>query len=125
MTTRQTKYSTAVTDFMTKNGHGTNYEILKSLRKKYPELSATTVHRVTSRLLHQGTLSSAPPSADGSMRYDINLTPHDHFICTNCGGVRDIDVANELIPLVSDALGGCKITGNLLIHGSCEACKIK
>ena len=124
MTTRQTKYSKAVTDFLEKEGHGTNLQILEFLHKKYPELSATTVHRVTARLYEQNKLASAPPAVDGSMRYDYNTQPHDHFVCTKCGGIRDIDVADTITPLVSKALGGCKITGNLLINGSCETCML-
>lgn len=125
MNSRQTKYSKAVSEFLETKGHATNLQIQESLHKIYPELSATTVHRVTARLLEQNKLASAPPTSDGSMRYDHKTKPHDHFICTNCGGIRDIDVADKLIPLVSDALGGCKITGNLLIHGSCETCILK
>ncbi len=122
MTTRQTKYSKAVTDFLEKHDHATNSQILEYLHEIYPELSATTVHRVTARLCEQNRLAIAPPSSDGSMRYDYKTKPHDHFICNSCGGIRDIDVAESLIPLVNKALGGCKISGNLLIHGSCETC---
>ena len=120
--TRQTKYTKAVTAHMRKLGHATNMQLLESMRTSYPELSATTIHRITTRFLQQGLIHHAPPDKDGSMRFDTNLSPHDHFVCTACGGIRDIDVADEITPLVSNALGGCKITGRLLIHGSCKSC---
>jgi Fur family peroxide stress response transcriptional regulator len=121
-TLRNTKYSEDIIKFLGSNGHATNLEIIESLRIKYPRLSATTVHRVTSRLCENGLINEAPPDLIGSMRFDSNLTPHDHFICMNCGGIRDIYVAEEFIPRISEALGGCKVTGRLVINGSCELC---
>jgi hypothetical protein len=46
-------------------------------------------------------------------------------LCQSCGGIRDIDVADDVIPTISKALGGCRITGRLVINGSCELCLIK
>lgn len=120
--TRVTKYSKAVLEVLGLKHHATNSELLLELRKIYPELSATTVHRVTSRLVAQSKIAEAPADVHGSMRYDANCTPHDHFVCMHCGGIRDLDVAERLIPHISEALGGCKITGRLLVHGSCEHC---
>lgn len=119
---RDTKYSKEIISVMARLNHATNLEILRELQKTYPELSATTVHRSTSRLAERAKLNEAPPDNHGSMRFDANLKVHDHFVCTHCGGIRDIEVAEDLIPTISKALGGCKITGNLLIHGSCETC---
>jgi len=122
VTARHTKYTKAIISTLSNFGHAVNTELLEELRKSYPELSATTVHRTSARLAERGLISTAPPDAQGSMRYDTNLLPHDHFVCTLCGGIRDIQVAQEFIPAISSALGGCKITGRLLIYGNCEIC---
>lgn len=119
---RLTPQIKAITEIMAHCGHATNAELLQTLRKTYPTISATTVHRITNRLQQRGQLSHAPSDAQGSMRYDSHLPPHDHFICDSCGGIRDIDVAESLIPTISKALGGCKITGRLVIRGNCEKC---
>lgn len=119
---RETRYSKLIATLITKLGHATNAEILTELRVVYPDISATTVHRSSARLAERGVIALAPPDAHGSMRYDANTNPHDHFVCTNCGGIRDIVVAENIIPTISQALGGCKITGRLLIQGSCETC---
>jgi Fe2+ or Zn2+ uptake regulation protein len=121
-TMRYTKYTQDIIDIIRDKGHATNLEILDEIQLSYPQVSATTVHRVTSRLCENGLISEAPVDLAGSMRYDSNLSPHDHFICTNCGGIRDINVADEFIPSISKALGGCKVTGRLVINGSCELC---
>jgi len=87
--------------------------------------TCTTVHRITARLQERGVIALGPSMKDGSMRYDANTIPHDHFVCNDCDGTRDIDVANELIPRISESLGGCRVTGRLVIYGSCEKCLVK
>jgi Fur family transcriptional regulator, peroxide stress response regulator len=120
--TRDSKYTKEITKIIDNFGHATNAGILLKLQAIYPDVSATTVHRSTSRLAERGLIAVAPPDNQGSMRYDANTNAHDHFICNYCGGIRDLEVADKLIPTISKALGGCKITGRLLIHGSCETC---
>ena len=122
LASRETKYSTAIMLQLEKLGHATNSEMLTALRSTYPDLSATTVHRATTRLHERGKIREAPADRQGAMRYDFNTAPHDHFICTNCGNLKDIDIAENFIPIISKALGGCKVTGRLVIHGSCENC---
>jgi Fe2+ or Zn2+ uptake regulation protein len=122
--TRNTKYSKEIENILELYGHATNSQILKQLNVPYPEVTATTVHRVTTRLAERGVVTEAPRDKTGATRYDSNTLAHDHFICNLCDGIRDIDIAKELIPKISNALGGCKITGRLVINGNCEACLI-
>ena len=123
ITQRQTKYCQAIEVTLTNMGHATNNELLIELRKSYPDLSATTVHRATARLSARGIIAIAPTSHDGSMRYDTNVVPHDHFLCTNCGILRDTDVKNKMIPILESAIGDCHISGRLTISGICKKCK--
>ena len=119
---RQTKYCRDIVDLLHKRGHASNTELLTALRRKYPELSATTVHRATARLAAREQIALAPPDKGGAMRYDANVQLHDHFICQTCERVRDIDIAEKVIPEVNKALGACKVTGRLVIYGSCDSC---
>jgi Fur family peroxide stress response transcriptional regulator len=123
--TRSTKYTTAILETIEKSGHATNAELLEALRAIFPELSATTVHRATARLCELGKIGEAPTDSHGAMRFDFKTFPHDHFMCTLCGGIRDLDVADALVLQISKALGGCQITGRLIIQGSCEKCFVK
>ena len=122
-TQRQTKYCQAIELEISKLGHATNAELLEALRLLYPELSATTVHRATSRLASRGTIGIAPPRNDGSMCYDSNAKPHDHFQCLSCGVLRDTDVKDKVIPILEDSIGDCSISGRLTISGICKICK--
>jgi Fe2+ or Zn2+ uptake regulation protein len=123
--TRSTKYTKEILRIVETSGHATNAEILEVLRKTYFDVTATTVHRVTTRLADHGEIAEAPHDINGAIRYDCNTEVHDHFLCQSCGGVKDIDVADDVIPTISKALGGCRITGRLVIYGSCERCLIK
>jgi Fe2+ or Zn2+ uptake regulation protein len=120
---RQTKYCQAIEVMLADMGHATNNELLIKLRNSYPDLSATTVHRATARLASRKTIAIAPPSHDGSMRYDTNVIPHDHFLCTNCGILRDTDVKDKMVPILESAIGDCHISGRLTISGICKQCK--
>lgn len=119
---RATKYTIATLSFLQKHGHSTNLEIVEGLREEFPELSKTTVHRITSRLLGQGKIRSAPATRENSSRFDSNVLPHDHFKCNNCDRLRDIHVPRELLTSVQEQLGKCQIDGNVVISGVCGRC---
>lgn len=119
---RQTKYCRAIASALDVRGHATNAELLADLRAAYPDLSATTVHRATARLAARGDIALAPPTTDGAMRYDSQTLPHDHFICSTCGNLRDTDIRDKLIPLLEESIGDCRISGRLTISGTCKSC---
>lgn len=121
---RETKYCAAIRSALAQIGHATNAQLLSQLRQSYPDLSATTVHRVTTRLLAGGEIQMAPNTVNGSVRYDANLVPHDHFVCAGCDGVRDIDVASQILPYLVTALGDCKPSGRLAVTGTCAQCDV-
>lgn len=119
---RQTKYCDAIKLTLTAKNHATNTELLSKLRESFPELSATTVHRATARLASRGEISIAPVSIDGSMRYDANTKPHDHFLCMKCGMLRDTDVKDKVAPILESSMDDCHISGRLTISGVCTEC---
>lgn len=120
---RTTKYSIAVLSFLQNHNHSTNLDIVKGLRENYPEVSKTTVHRVTARLLAQGKIQSAPTTHNQAARFDSNLLPHDHFNCNNCDRLRDIVVPRQLLDSIQTQLGNCQIDGNIVINGTCSRCR--
>lgn len=108
---------------MRRLGHATNHELLENLRKTYPELSATTVHRITTRLHERGELQLAPSGRDGALRYDNNQTVHDHFICSACGLIRDASLGDSVRPAIEQAIGSdCSLSGSLTVSGVCKNC---
>ena len=122
---RQTQNCKDIERALRRLGHASNTELLQKLRKTNPSLSATTVHRATSRLASRGVIAIAPPSIDGSMRYDANTHPHDHFMCNRCGLLRDTDIKDKVIPILESRMDDCVISGRLTISGECKKCMSK
>lgn len=122
VTERQTKYCTAIVELLEVAGHATNLELLTELRRTYPTLSATTVHRATHRLAARGKIAFAPPASDGSARYDANIKAHDHFLCSSCGLLKDTDIKDQVVPILQAAIDGCNVSGRLTISGLCKQC---
>ncbi len=122
---RQTKYCTSIVSLLKRMGHATNQELLVELRRVYPGLSATTVHRATQRLASRGKIAIAPNAVDGSIRYDANTKPHDHFACDKCNQLVDADLKDKIMPIINRSIVGCDISGRLTIAGVCHNCLIK
>ncbi len=122
---RDSKYCQAISEYLGRVGHATNAMILDALRAEFPTLSATTVHRATARLASRGELGIAPCDCQGAIRYDRNTTPHDHFMCSSCGMLRDTDIAGDVLPIVEANLEDCHISGRITISGTCKFCRQK
>ncbi len=126
MTERLTRYVKDVEDYLKKTRHSSNGEILEHLQKKYADVSATTVHRITTRLVERSKLSLAPVAKGNVMRFDTSSEPHDHFLCSNCDMLRDVNVADGIRPILEQSIGdGCSISGNLVITGLCKKCTME
>lgn len=120
---RETKYTTAVREAIAVCGHATNAELLETVQRTYPQVSATTIHRITSRLCERGELQLAPSGRENALRYDANLTPHDHFMCNECGLMRDAQLGDVVRPEIEAAIGdGCSLSGSLTVSGLCRRC---
>lgn len=121
---RSTKYVVAAKKYLYKVGHATNAELLAVLQRDYPQLSATTIHRITTRLMERGDILLAPVGQDNVLRFDANTEPHDHFMCMNCGLLRDTILDDKVRSLIEGSIGdGCEISGRLVVSGLCKNCK--
>lgn len=122
MVERQTKYITTVREIMQRKSHATNAAILAELQITYPDVSATTVHRITSRLVDRGELTLAPSAHDNSTRFDTTTAQHDHFSCNQCDCLNDVTLPDEVRQGLDDQLQGCSLSGPLTIQGTCRNC---
>lgn len=123
--TRQTKYVVAVIDSLEHLSHATNLELLTYIRRAYPEVSATTIHRITTRLKARNSIAVAPSAQDGSERYDVTSSPHHHFLCLKCGRICDVpdtEEASRAVSKLKELSGQCAIAGTLTMQGICNKC---
>lgn len=73
--------------------HPTADMVYESVRQIYPNISLGTVYRNLSLLVNIGEIVkiSTPEGAD---RFDARTEPHNHFICTKCRRIMDLDMAS-------------------------------
>jgi Fe2+ or Zn2+ uptake regulation protein len=106
--------------------HPTAAWIYESLKPEMPDLSLGTVYRNLKILEIQGKLQVLH-SGSGFDRFDGDIRPHYHLLCTRCGAVEDVDlpVQHELEEKAK-ALLGHRISGHRLdFFGLCTNCARK
>jgi Fur family peroxide stress response transcriptional regulator len=80
--------------------HPTAQELFDRLRSDFPTLSVATVYNTLSALTRMQRC--VPLELGGPLRFDPNVSAHDHAVCERCGGIRDVPPPAE----VSAANGG-------------------
>lgn len=111
-----------VLDTLARVGHASNAELHAALQHELPELSLTSLHRITARLLERGIIGSV--ATDGrTVVLDSRPEPHDHFVCTSCGGVLDVELPDSAHAAIQDQLGTHLAHRGLVVRGTCAVCR--
>ena len=71
--------------------HPTAAELFEALRPEMPQLSLSTVYRNLEVLVSDGLIEEVP-TVGPMRRYHVELRPHQHFICEDCGAIRDVEL---------------------------------
>ena len=98
--------------------------VFSQLKPMIPDLSLGTVYRNLSLFRQQGKIISVG-TVHGVERFDGNVNPHVHFICTGCGAVLDLEemtVPDSLTVQAAGCTGGAVLECNLSFTGTCETC---
>jgi Fur family peroxide stress response transcriptional regulator len=100
--------------------------IYKGVRARVPAVSLDTVYRTLWLLLDLGLLTTLGPPRE-RVRFDANMTPHHHFICTKCGVAHDFyseEFDHLRIPEAVNALGIVE-KAQVEVRGLCSRCSKK
>lgn len=98
--------------------------IYLQLKGQYPDLSLGTVYRNLAQFKNQGTIVCVG-TVNGVERFDGNVRPHSHFVCTSCGDVQDLhelQIPDDLCQRASDQTGGIAESCWLSFYGRCANC---
>lgn len=109
---------------MSRNDHPTADTVYTCLREEYPNISLGTVYRNLSLLSDIGEIAKIS-TGSGADHYDGNLSEHQHFICSHCHRVYDIQIENidSLMDMASRNFTVGKIeTCRANFYGICEKC---
>ena len=106
--------------------HPTAETIYRNVKKRIPAISQDTVYR-TLRLFEEKGLISRVSAIGESMRFDGNTKRHHHFICTECGKIRDFysDGFNNLTAPEEVTTLGEVNSVHVEIRGVCNICQKK
>lgn len=107
--------------------HPTAEWVYRTLKPEYPDLSFGTVYRNLLQFKTDGTIVSIG-TVNGQERYDGNVNPHTHFICSRCGAVVDVpgDFLNTLQAKEAAAAIGLSVTScEVFLRGICDKCRQK
>ena len=107
--------------------HPSAEELHAAVRREMPTLSLATVYKTLDTLAAIGAVR--PVSRLGARgRWDANLGPHHHLICTECGAVSDVteralDAAARPARRVAARHGFAAAGHAVEIFGRCAACR--
>ena len=119
---RDTIYDVLVHD----KTHPTAEVIYSHVREIIPDISLGTVYRNLNVLVENGYIRKL--NIDGvTVRYDGNVTPHHHMVCTSCGKIVDIHIPHgafdELVKDIEQEDQVHLTHVDLLFQGICNDCK--
>ncbi|MBQ3583863.1 MAG: transcriptional repressor [Lachnospiraceae bacterium] len=123
-TINKSKQRDAIVEYlMSRKDHPTADKIYHAIREDFPNISLGTVYRNLTLLAELGMIQKVS-CGDSSEHFDGNPMPHNHFICTNCGNVIDLEMENiDFVDTLAAKHFNGTVTGhNIYFQGICENC---
>lgn len=103
--------------------HPTAQEVYQGVMHEFPQISLGTVYRNLMQLTESGEFRLVDVG-DGISRFDRNAGNHQHFKCTECGRIYDVESVepDKLEGALTDALPGVPTSYSLTLFGLCDQC---
>ncbi len=107
----------------TDGAHPSAESIHATVVGRLPMVSLKTVYQALNDLVAMNGLRHLDLGA-GPARFDLNLSPHHHLVCEQCGRIWDIvaDVPDPLLP--ADAAQFAVATTDVVFRGHCGDCRV-
>ena len=104
--------------------HPTAEMVYTALKEEDPKLSLGTVYRNLALLTENGEIRRLQ-TGSGPDHYDAKTLPHQHFICSKCGCIRDLypDGLEELVRAQASDEDFEISRIVMTVYGLCGACK--
>ena len=108
--------------------HPTADTVYMHVKEEFPNISLGTVYRNLKLLTELGEAIKIT-TPDGGDRFDGCVQPHNHFICTGCGRVLDLDLDMKKIEKIekinqaaAENFDGIIESSNTIFFGQCNDC---
>jgi Fe2+ or Zn2+ uptake regulation protein len=103
--------------------HPTAEAVHDAARAEMPAISLKTVYATLNDLAAMGELQRLDMGT-GSWRFDPNVEPHHHLVCTACGKVRDVYADYRHVTIPPDRRQGFTVgTAEVVFRGLCGDCR--
>ncbi len=100
-------------------GHASIEEIYETIKEMFPSISLATIYKNINALKEEGIISEI--CLHQKPKFEIDKSPHAHFICKKCGNVEDIPFEDIIKKDFNQKYPDSK--KELYIYGICEKCK--
>ena len=121
---RITPQRTAIVDYLLKTEEHPSAELIhKTVRKKYPMVSLSTIYKTLELLREKKMINEI--EVDGEARFDAHTGDHINLVCIKCGKIEDID-EDLLKEIQNKAARKSKyhiLRSNFELLGYCNNCK--
>ncbi len=108
--------------FADTSGHFTPESIFEQLRAAGQPLSIATLYQNLKTFSEHGLIKEMIGQG-GEVRYDTNLEPHSHLICTRCGEMLDVQLDVPDVRLGEQGQGWLVAQARIDLHGLCPRCQ--
>lgn len=113
-----------IKDFLlSRKDHPTADIVYMNVRKEFPNISLGTVYRNLTQLADIGEIQRLH-LGDGVDHFDADTSDHNHFVCTSCKCVQDLemDSIHSILRTASEHFDG-QIQGHVTyFYGLCGTC---
>ena len=110
-------------ELLERDDHPSPESLYHSVRDDLPKLSLATVYKTLDALEGAGLISQVSLPNDAK-RYDANLEPHHHLVCTSCRKITDFnDKKFQSLELQHTESGFRAHSIQVLVLGLCELCQ--
>jgi len=120
---RMTKQRRLIREILEESrNHPTAEMVYHEARKVIPDIGLGTVYRNLQTLLDEECIFEL--HCGRVSRFDGNMEPHSHFICTECGEVFDVkmDASSDLCRAAAASLPGHINACRVEFYGCCDEC---
>ncbi len=121
---QKTAQRAAIMDYLEGNtSHPSARDIHEAVSEKIATVSLATIYNNLIILEEEGLIREIPVPGGVGKRYDANIAPHDHLICTLCRKIIDIPAA-KAVKIDPEHLQGFMVQDvSVKIYGLCPDCR--
>lgn len=91
------------------------------VRQTIPDVSLGTVYRNLRQLADEKALLTLETERK-ALHFDADLSPHMHFICSDCGRISDLFIESDLTGRLED-MGYRVESEKTVLYGLCPSCR--